>query len=308
LDIAREMIESWKSFRKVTPLSQALIITHSQKSARDYKTEILKICPRATIKIAISDEPGSSDILKKFRDGDGDVLITVGMAYIGFDAPRISHIALLTYIRQSTWIEQAIARGARVFQKYPYSIQRCVVYAPNDPLLVDIVKKIEEEQESALLEKKGTGGGGGGGERDETIVINIELTNTQSHELNKVKLTTELTEKYISSIANNGLTGTPVQFFQAINDVFGAPPMVFVTAAPVIGISEQEDKLKKLIESRCRRTDAIRGVAWGTTNSDIMKFFNLSRTQMSLEQLLEALKWLDKEYPIKNERSENAVT
>ena len=49
---------------------------------------------------------------------------------------------------------------------------------------------------------------------------------------------------------------------------------------------------------RCRSTDAKRRVPFGTTNSDMIQHFKLSRTQMSLDQLALALDWLDRNYPI----------
>ena len=296
-EIAAEMLAAWRLRQQLMPAAQALIVTHSQAAARDYRDRIKALYPNADVRIAISDEPGSRRTLNGFRKGTGDILITVGMAYVGFDAPAISHIALLTYIRQLAWIEQAISRGVRVDDQYPYAAQRCVVYAPNDPLLKAIIAKIEAEQLEALYEPD-RDGGGGGREKQQTAVLDVALTNTQAHELNTVALTSELTERYVRVLEQQGINATPVQFFHAMNSVFGAATMPYVPAAPVVSIREQEEKLSKQIEDRCRATDARRGVPFGTTNGEMIRYFKIPRRAMSLEELARALDWLDRNYPL----------
>jgi hypothetical protein len=222
------------------------------------------------------------------------------MAYVGFDASCISHIALLTYVRQRAWIEQAVSRGARVDPNYSYSMQRCVVFAPRDPLLLTIVREIEAEQEAALAEEsEDDDREGTPRERQQTVVLDVALTDTQAHELNIVDLTPELTERYTRALADNGLSGTPGQFFHAINSAFGAAPMPFAATAPLVGLAEQEDALSKRIEDRCRATDYRRSVPFGTTNREMMQHFSwVSRTKMDIAQLAQALAWLDYTYPL----------
>lgn len=298
-DIAQEMLIAWNRRREVVRSAQALIVTHSQSSAKDYRERIKRLFAFADVRIAISDMPGSHDTLKEFRKGKGDVLITVGMAYVGFDAPCISHIALLTYIRQRAWIEQAISRGARVDSSIPYASQRCVVFAPNDVMLREIVRAIEAEQEEALVDPGDGEGGGAPGEREQTVVLDVALTDTEAHELNVVNLTAELTGRFAKAMADNGITGiTPGQFLHTMNAAFGADPLPFVSNVPVVGIKEQEDVLRDKIEMRCRATDASRGLPFGTTNGEMLRHFKVPRPGMSIEQLTLALAWLDRNYPL----------
>lgn len=295
--IAEETLAAWQLRRQIAPKAQALIVTHSQPAAKAYLARIKEVYPTADIKIAISDAPHSPLTLKAFRQGKGDILITVGMAYVGFDAPRISHVALLTYVRQRAWIEQAISRGVRVDPDIPYAAQRCIVYAPNDPLLAAIIAQIEAEQEQALAQGGGEGGDGPG-ERKQIATLDSALTDTQAHELNKVNLTPELTEQYQRALAQSGLIGTPVQLFGAFHSRFGADPLPYVAAAPLKGIREQEEDLGLLIEKRCRATDLRRGVPFGTTNGDMIRHFKKPRPEMGVEQLAKALDWLDRNYPL----------
>lgn len=299
-DIAQEMLVAWDQRRRSVPSAQALIVTHSQPAAKDYRERIKRLWPAADVRIAISEMPGSHDTLRDFRKGKGDILITVGMAYVGFDAPCISHIALLTYIRQRAWIEQAISRGARVDPSISYAAQRCVVYAPNDMMLRVIVREIEAEQEETLVDPGNSPDRERGPtpERDQTVVLDVALTDTASHELNVVSLTAELTGRLAKALADNGLTGTPAQLLHAMNATFGADPLPFVPNAPVMGIKEQEDILRDKIEMRCRSTDASRGMPFGTTNAEMLRHFRVARPSMSIEQLTQALAWLDRNYPV----------
>ena len=295
--IAEEMLTAWQQRRQFAKSAQALIVTHGQPAARDYRERIKRLYPHADVRIAISDEPGSHATLNSFRRGQGDILITVGMAYVGFDAPCISHIALLTYIRQRAWIEQAISRGARLDPNHPYEAQRCIVFAPNDPLLRAIISEIEAEQEEALAESR-PGPPLPPVERQQTVVIDVALTDTQAHELNNVNLTPELTEFNTRALAHAGLSGTPVQLFHAMNYRFGVDPMPYASTAPLMGIRDQEGLLLGKLEARCRATDARRGVPFGTTNSEMIRHFKLPRPEMSISQLALALEWLDRNYPI----------
>ena len=75
------------------------------------------------------------------------VLVTVGMAYEGMDAPEISHVACLTQIRSVPWLEQMVARATRFDpQGGDYERQRAVVYHPDDPLFRRFRRAIEADQ------------------------------------------------------------------------------------------------------------------------------------------------------------------
>ena len=75
------------------------------------------------------------------------VLVTVGMAYEGMDAPEISHVACLTQIRSVPWLEQMVARATR-FDPLggDYEEQRAVIYHPDDPLFRRFRRAIEADQ------------------------------------------------------------------------------------------------------------------------------------------------------------------
>ena len=75
------------------------------------------------------------------------MLVTVGMAYEGMDAPEVSHIACLTQIRSVPWLEQMVARATR-FDPFggDYEAQAAVVYHPDDPLFRRFRRAVEADQ------------------------------------------------------------------------------------------------------------------------------------------------------------------
>lgn len=100
------------------------------------------------------------------------IAITVAMAYVGMDAPDISHICVLTFYRSAPWIHQMLARAWRLYQMHhdiPYSKQYCVAFVPPDRRLDEIVAKIRDSIRIGWREPKDGDGGGGGGP-DTTIV------------------------------------------------------------------------------------------------------------------------------------------
>jgi superfamily II DNA or RNA helicase len=296
--IADRMLDDWQNHRQTHRSAQALIITHSQPEARDYLKRIRERYPGVDARVAISDEKASADTIRRFCRGDGEVLITVGMAYVGMDACAISHIALLTYVRQRTWIEQAIARGVRVDPiAGPYRSQRCRVYAPGDPLLKEIIEAIEREQEEALKDADGMACRIEGDERkavvnSDTIVFSSDLGDAQSHEMNIVSLSSEMTGMCERAIEQAGLSITPVELLKVHNAMMGIEPFTYQTVAPQINVRDREDQLRKAIEQRCRLLDSQRGVAFGATNADTLRRFRKPRPEMNSAELMQVWTWL----------------
>jgi hypothetical protein len=100
------------------------------------------------VALAISDERDAIERIARFRlRPQPSVLVTVGMAYEGLDAPEISHVACLTQVRSVPWLEQMVARATR-FDPYggAYGAQRAVIYHPDDPLFRRFRRAIEVEQ------------------------------------------------------------------------------------------------------------------------------------------------------------------
>jgi superfamily II DNA or RNA helicase len=95
--------------------------------------------------------PIGEQVIRAFQsppiNGDNiiDVLVTVGKAYEGLDAPRCSHLICLARHRSAPWLSQCFARSWR----YDYELakagvedQRCWIFVPADALMVDAVERI----------------------------------------------------------------------------------------------------------------------------------------------------------------------
>ena len=149
------MLQNWIRARRGHASKQALIIAESQDRAQEYIGWIKQDYPGFRVGLAITREgPANRATVKDFRHGKIDILVTVGVAHVGMDAIRVSHIALLTAVRARGWLEQAIARGVRFDPEAgPWEKQRCAVWTVDDPLLVAVMGRIEEEQIEALAEQ-----------------------------------------------------------------------------------------------------------------------------------------------------------
>ena len=74
-----------------------------------------------------------------------DVLVTVGKAYEGLDAPRCKHLICLSRQRSVPWLAQCFARAWRrdyVLESKGVENQRCWIFAPRDKEMIDAVDRI----------------------------------------------------------------------------------------------------------------------------------------------------------------------
>lgn len=129
-------------------LGKLLVVAPDQATARAY-AEVLRLwLPGDGVALAISEERDAVERIARFRlRPQPSVLVTVGMAYEGMDAPEISHVACLTQIRSTPWLEQMVARATR-FDPHggAYEEQRAVIYHPDDPLFRLFRRAIESDQ------------------------------------------------------------------------------------------------------------------------------------------------------------------
>jgi hypothetical protein len=115
---------------------------------------------------AISREQGDALAnLRKFRDRDDkgrpspyDILITVRMAFIGYDCKEISVVGILTNYRDRGHLYQQVGRGLRVLPERAYQEQVCWLVAPKDPLMRSFIQWLKEERKRGI---RGPGDGPG---------------------------------------------------------------------------------------------------------------------------------------------------
>ena len=131
-------------------LGKLLVVAPDQATARQYAATIRGWLggAEAGVALAISDERDAVERIARFRLlPEPAVLVTVGMAYEGMDAPEVTHLACLTHVRSVPWLEQMVARATR-FDAHggEYEGQTAVVYHPDDPLFRLFRRAVEADQ------------------------------------------------------------------------------------------------------------------------------------------------------------------
>ena len=260
-DMLHNALEHWELYRStINPRSKFLVVAADIGSAKRFLSTLKTWGHRAEIATSGDTEQALRNI-KHFRSGDLGTLCTVAMAYEGFDCQPLTHVCALTHIRSVPWIEQMIARAARVDRLAgPYSEQRGYIFAPDDPLMRSVVNKIEAEQAAVAKhsESLGVGGGGGGGKAPDVIPLGSELTGTRQW----------------------ALGGIPD----------GEP-------APLT-VSEREGILRRAIEQHIRKFTYDNFYRPERINGELKAAMGKPRAEMTLEELEALDRYVRKTYPL----------
>ncbi len=137
-----------------------LITAMTQRHARDIKKYLEKKHKSIRCLIAISEDGDEAHTnLETYKKGGYDLIIAVGMVYVGYSHPPITVIGILTNIRFFGYLDQLIGRGLRMWKERPSSEQVCFIVAPNDPAMIRYIEKLREDNRLGLLERDGDGGG-----------------------------------------------------------------------------------------------------------------------------------------------------
>jgi Helicase conserved C-terminal domain len=280
-------IDHWLRYRQAHSRSQALVVAHTQKKAKEYLEFVRNHYPNVKAAVAVSDDGSdASKAIKGYRLGKTDLLITVGMAYEGLDLPRMTHVVVLTQFRTTEYIEQTLGRITRVDEKAgAWHTQRGFAFLPQDPLMLAIRDRIEAEQATALQnvgQHPGLGLGGGGGSPSNGILpIDGALTGSYASELGGIELTAEDTALYERLAAEHGVIGSPAQLHRMFADRSDVPEEVFRSDdGRRVGPAEREKRLRDGIEVRCRQTDRFLGHPFGWTNGQVLRRFKTPRADM----------------------------
>jgi len=139
--------------RQVDPRLCGLIGAFGQKQAKRIQRYLKERHPSIKSLIAVSDEAGSQKNLEKFKRGGYDILITVRMAYVGYDHKPISVVLMLSNFRDSGYLDQFFARGMRVMPDIPVEHQVLYAIVPDDPKMARYVKEKRKESEKGIRER-----------------------------------------------------------------------------------------------------------------------------------------------------------
>ncbi|MCD2099569.1 DEAD/DEAH box helicase family protein [Rhodococcus qingshengii] len=137
------------------PRYKALIACMDMSEARKVTAYLEKSHPTKRVKIAVSaDGDEAAQVLRRFKTDDTDVLVTVRMAFLGYDCKRITVVGLLTNYRDDGHLQQLVGRGLRMWGDTEDQSQVCRIVAPDDSKMRKFLEDLREQNDLGIAEKK----------------------------------------------------------------------------------------------------------------------------------------------------------
>ena len=134
---------------------RGLVACYNQEQASDVVNYLGQHYPHLHVLKAISDDGEEAQHnLRRFRQEAYDVLVTVQMAYVGYDQPWINVILPLTGIRETGYLRQLFARSLRVVADVPYAKQPAIWVVPADPRMKAYIEAERQELEIGLKRRE----------------------------------------------------------------------------------------------------------------------------------------------------------
>ncbi|MDX9788920.1 MAG: DEAD/DEAH box helicase family protein [Desulfobacterales bacterium] len=281
-DYSKELLSSgishWQNTMALTD-SKCLIVTADISHAR----ETVKTLRGHGIECEIATSHESAEAKKaihKFKYTRCDCLVTIAMAYEGLDVPAISHLICLTRIRSTPWIEQMVARAVRVDPNAgPYENQIAHIFCPDDPLFLEIVKKIEREQAPFIKPKL-------------------------EHEPRAKQLGLFGGDEF-GPMAPGGITPIASSLTGSRGKFLGPVPSI----APVIPIQterEKEEALRKQIDRHVKAYARNNRYKPLKINSELKDYFGKAREEMTRPELERLQAYLNQYYRLNSFRGHSA--
>lgn len=258
--------------------------------------------------LAVSDERAAHDNLRTFKQGGYDILVTVGMAHVGYDYKPITVVTCLNSFRQTGWLDQFFARGMRVIDSIPFDMQtvRCIV--PDDKRMREYVERKRTESEQGIREREDRIKKPRESDPDIQLIghtVSAQVLSTSAMGMEEgldldaaaYEMVINIKKKYDLGPAN--LTGIG----KLLNDIgsLSLGDTVIATVAPpsLQGLKtekerekEIKDDIKKIAQEIDAKLGAPMGVHWGYTYTEMKFYFGRSLTTLSYEELKDQLTWL----------------
>jgi superfamily II DNA or RNA helicase len=314
-------VDHWREWRAHMYPSRMIVIANRQKEARAL-AEYLHTKKGMQPVLAISDEGEASqrEITAFRRDRKGDVLVTVGMAYIGLNVPDITHIAFLSNIRSIGYLMQALFRNNRYDRNaywtlrpeehFSYPRQCAYSFVPDDPRMRAFAEWLREQTRIGIREREKRnppeGPGPEGPEQSPEAVftpIDAKLGKVSYEDMGG-----RLSPQEQAIVENLRLTcreaaGMPHTHLAAIlrsaaaiqSGGPGISETSTATEEPPETPTQREQRKRRVLDSMCRRLDGLvierdPSQKWGYTNGELVKRFKKRRTEMSEPEIDESIK------------------
>jgi superfamily II DNA or RNA helicase len=331
LQLLDRCLEDWLKHREVNPRAKMLVVSAKIEQAQEYAGHLKRKRPDLNVDIAVSravgdDFNGSVDAkknIKRFKSHSQtslDVLVTVAMAYEGLDVPSITHIACLTHIRSTPWIEQMVTRSARIDRgenALPYELQAGYIFAPDDRLIKNCFESIRSEGGAFIRDEKPrdilkdveaslSKDSVDRPEVSSTIPLSSETTRSWGASIEGETLSYEETEKLSSVLKKAGMHGHPAQLKKAMDLLNGDLGLIaeLNKSSSSLGSttpSELENLLRENIENHVRKwtfqTDPPSRPNF--LNGKIKEEFGKPRDEMTLDELRDVWNFIKQKYPLR---------
>ena len=298
VDVTRERREV------VDPRLVSLIAAYNQKHARDIEDYIRRKHGHMKTLIAVSEDgENAGRNLREFKRGRHDILITVNMAYVGYDYKPISQILPLTGYRSTAYLRQLVARGLRVMPDIEFESQFCYVVAPNDPEMSKFVDVLRQESRQGIRERTDVIGREGvsrlnpmspTGHVEKAWVTNIENKSLDP----KGDLEGETREVIIQVLQEARLSAPPAAFYAAIQRFNEeqdrrqiSPKQV---SAPQLTEREKENAARTVLQRLANQCDFLIGAEPGRTNKDLFGIYRKPISACTLPEIEERISLVER--------------
>ncbi|HVM20271.1 MAG TPA: DEAD/DEAH box helicase family protein [Egibacteraceae bacterium] len=174
--LADAVVSSVQDKQHQHPEHRGLISCMDMNEAKAVHRYLRATYPTLRASIATSDDDENARrALQAFKTDPADVLITVRMAFIGYDCKSISVVGVLTNYRDPGHLMQLVGRGLRTWDKTTFSEQSCRIIAPDDPKMQNFIKVMRQEMAEGLRERAEVTdrneSGGENNQRDEPLFV-----------------------------------------------------------------------------------------------------------------------------------------
>ena len=252
--------EHWRAHRAKVPSSKFLVVTANLKHAKAAAAWMKARWYASEIATSHESEAAHKAI-KRFKDGGLDILVSIAMASEGLDVPSVSHEAILTHVRSIPWIEQCICRAVRIDPAAGRWENQCgYIFAPDDPLFREIVRRIESDQLPIARKSRALS------DEEEQLSL-FDKAPSGEKRLSFTPLASRLTSRRELNLGGNG-SGPQVQ------TPFPKTP------------SEIEQDLRESIERHVRLYEWNNRIQPpGKINREILSHFGKPRAEMTIQEL-----------------------